>query len=154
MEKAQPTEEGQPFFEEGVAAGFPSPAEGEKHNMLDLNGLCVRHPLATYYVRARGDSMAGAGIEDGDILVVDRSLRAASGDVIIASLGGGFTVKRLEIRDRKARLLPENPAYAPIDITPEQQAEFFGVVTWVVKPMKRPHWTPRGKEAPPSQKKA
>lgn len=149
MKKAPATEEGQPFFEEGVAAGFPSPAEGERRSILDLNGLCVRHPLATYYVRARGDSMVGAGIEDGDILVVDRSLRAASGDVIIASLGGEFTVKRLEIKGRKARLLPENPAYPPLDITPEQQAEFFGVVTWVVKPMKRRHGTQGGKEETP-----
>lgn len=137
MAEQQPTEHGQPCFEESVAAGFPSPAAGEIHHILDLNSLCIRHPLSTYYVRARGDSMTGAGIGDGDVLVVDRSIRAASGDVIIASLNGEFTVKRLEIRGKEVRLVPENPAYSPIDITPELQAEFFGVVTWVVKPLKR-----------------
>ncbi len=122
-----------PLFAEGVAAGFPSPAAGENSEALDLNRLCIRHPSATYFVRARGESMVGAGIADGDILVVDRSERARNGDIIIAALDGEFTVKRLEMQGERVRLLPENPAFSPIAITPGMDAEFFGVVTSVVK---------------------
>ena len=122
-----------PFFAEGVAAGFPSPAVGELNGTLDLNQLCVRHPAATYFVRARGDSMTGAGIDDGDILVVDRSITVTNGAIIIAALDGEFTVKRLELNEKKVRLLPENPAYTPIEITPGSGAEFFGIVTFVIK---------------------
>lgn len=122
-----------PFFSEGVAAGFPSPATGDMQGTLDLNALCIRHPAATYYIRARGESMIGAGIEDGDILMVDRALRPSNGDIIIAALDGEFTVKRLELKDKSVRLLPENPNFSPINITAQSNAEFFGVVTWVLK---------------------
>ncbi len=134
---AEPSPHAPLFFAEGVAAGFPSPAAGENSEQLDLNRLCVRHPSATYFVRARGESMMGAGIADGDILVVDRSERARNGDIIIASLSGEFTVKRLEMHEGRVRLLPENPAYAPITLTPGMDAEFFGVVTSVVKLLRR-----------------
>ena len=76
-----------------VVAGFPSPAEQYMEPPLDLNELLVRHPAATYFVRVSGDSMIGAGINDGDLLVVDRSLRPADGDIIIACVDGDFTVK-------------------------------------------------------------
>ncbi len=122
-----------PLFAEGVAAGFPSPAAGESSEELDLNRLCIRHPSATYFVRARGESMLGAGIGDGDILVVDRSERARNGDIIIAAIDGEFTVKRLEKLGERVRLLPENEAYKPMEIVPGMEAEFFGVVTAVVK---------------------
>lgn len=79
--------------------------------------------------------MTGAGIEDGDILVVDRSVHASSGAIVIASLNGEFTVKRLEKTETHVRLLPENPAYRPIEITADSGAEFFGVVTFVIKNM-------------------
>ena len=124
-----------PFFSEGVAAGFPSPAVGELSGTLDLNSLCVKHPAATYFVRARGESMAGAGINDGDILVVDRSVTVTNLAIIIAALNGDFTVKRLIQEDGKVFLQPENDAYTPIEITPESGAEFFGVVTYVIKKM-------------------
>lgn len=127
---------GQPYFEEGVAAGFPSPAQGELHSVLDLNTLCTRHPATTYYVRARGESMAGAGINDGDILVVDRSLLPKSGDIIIAAIDGEFTVKRLRCRGNLVQLVPENPHFTPRTLTEAEQSEFFGVVTWIVKPVK------------------
>ena len=80
-----------------VVAGFPSPAEQYLEPPLDLNELLVRRPAATYFVRVEGDSMVGAGISDGDLLVVDRSLRPADGDVIIASVDGDFTVKTLRL---------------------------------------------------------
>lgn len=129
--------ENPPLFDDSVAAGFPSPAEGEIRSSLSLDSLCIRHPSATYFVRARGESMVGAGIDDGDILVVDRSALVRNGDIIIASIGGEFTVKRLDKTPNGVRLLPENPAYSPITITPELEAEFFGVVTWVVKAMRK-----------------
>lgn len=122
-----------PFFAEGVAAGFPSPAVGELNGSLDLNRLCVRHPAATYFVRARGESMTGAGIDDGDILVVDRSVTVTNGAIIIASLNGEFTVKRLHMQDGIVQLRPENDAFPIIHITPDSGAEFFGVVTFVIK---------------------
>lgn len=128
---------GIPFFSETVAAGFPSPAMGELNGTLDLNDLCIRHPSATYFIRARGESMMGAGIGDGDILVVDRSLTARHGDIIIAAVSGEFTVKRLDMRPNSPiRLCPENPAYTPITLTPELDAEFFGVVTYCLKNMR------------------
>lgn len=134
MSEPQKTEV--PFFSESVAAGFPSPARGELNGTLDLNDLCIRHPAATYFVRARGESMVNAGIGDGDVLVVDRSLTAVHGDIIIASVAGEFTVKRLYKRGDVVRLMPENELFSPIDITPELGAEFFGVVTYVIRKLK------------------
>lgn len=125
-----------PFFTEGVTAGFPSPAMGDVQGTLDLNSLCIRHRAATYYIRARGESMINAGIDDGDILVVDRAVSANNGDIIIAALNGEFTVKRLELKENSVRLLPENPVYSPICITADNPAEFFGVVTWIIKQAK------------------
>lgn len=122
-----------PFFAEAVAAGFPSPAAGDLNGTLDLNELCVRHPAATYFIRARGESMIGAGIGDGDVLVVDRSASAGNGDIIIAAVDGEFTVKRLSKNGNEVSLLPENPAFAPIRIRPGMDAEYFGVVTHVIK---------------------
>lgn len=121
-----------PLFEEGVAAGFPSPAQDAIDRTLDLNELCVRHPAATYFVRARGDSMLGAGIHDGDVLVVDRALDARDGDVVIAAFEGEFTVKRLDKSGGGVRLVPENPAYPAIEVRPGVECSLFGVVTSVV----------------------
>lgn len=122
-----------PYFEEGVMAGFPSPVMGELNGTLNLNTLCIRHPATTYYVRARGDSMIGAGICDGDILVVDRSIEAQHGDIVIAAIDGEFTVKRLLKKGNSVFLAPENPAYASRLLTSEEISEFFGVVTWILK---------------------
>lgn len=122
-----------PFFAESVPAGFPTPTVGEINGTLDLNQLCVRHPAATYYVRARGNSMTGAGIDDGDILVVDRSIDPTHGTIIIAAINGEFTVKKLEQRNGKHWLVPANPDYSPIEITLEQMADIFGVVTFVIR---------------------
>lgn len=129
-------ENGQPYFEEGVAAGFPSPVMGELNSTLNLNELCVRHPASTYYVKARGESMSGAGINDGDILVVDRLPIPQNGDIIIAAIDGEFTVKRLRREGALVQLVPENPHYPIRTLTEEEQSDFFGVVTWVIKPIK------------------
>ena len=126
-------QESLPYFEEGVMAGFPSPVMGELNGTLNLNTLCIQHPATTYYVRARGDSMIGAGICDGDIMVVDRSITPQHGDIIIAAIDGEFTVKRLHRKGSNVFLSPENPAYPSRLLTAEEQAEFFGVVTWILK---------------------
>ena len=85
-----------PYFEGGVSAGFPSPAEDYMHAKLDLNELLVEHPSATYYVRVNGDSMLGAGIVSGDLLVVDRSLEVTNNCIVVAHIDGEFTVKELK----------------------------------------------------------
>ena len=112
-----------------VVAGFPSPAEQYQEPPLDLNELLVKRPAATYFVRVEGDSMVGAGISDGDLLVVDRSLRPADGDVVIASVDGDFTVKTLRTGRGGIRLVAANPAYPDIVLEPGQQLDYFGKVT-------------------------
>lgn len=121
-----------PLFESRVAAGFPSPAEDYIDKKLDLNELLVPHPASTFFVRVEGDSMLGAGIHSGDILVVDRSIKASDGKVIIAVLEGELTVKRFKRKNNRILLLPENKDYDPIEVTPEQNFEVWGVVTNVI----------------------
>ena len=112
-----------------VVAGFPSPAEQYQEPPLDLNELLVKRPAATYFVRVEGDSMVGAGIRDGDLLVVDRSLRPADGDVIIASVDGDFTVKTYRRDKSGVRLEPANPNYPVIRLRAGQELDYFGKVT-------------------------
>ncbi len=112
-----------------VVAGFPSPAEQYQEPPLDLNELLVKRPAATYFVRVQGDSMVGAGISDGDMLVVDRSLRPADGDVIIASVDGDFTVKTYHRDKDGIRLEPANQAYPIIRLRAGQELDYFGKVT-------------------------
>jgi DNA polymerase V len=126
-----------PFFADSVPAGFPSPATDYCEKTLDLNQLCIKKPAATYFVRAQGDSMQGAGIFSGDVLVVDRSLEACHGDIVIAEFNGELTVKRLELRP-KTRLVPMNRKYSPIDIPQEAQLEIFGVVTTSIHSLRTP----------------
>ncbi|WP_417223267.1 translesion error-prone DNA polymerase V autoproteolytic subunit [Amphritea sp.] len=120
-----------PLFMSRVMAGFPSPAQDYIERTLDLNELCIEHPAATYFVRAEGDSMEGVGIFSRDVLVVDRSLKAANGDIVIACVDGEFTVKELSTRPT-LQLLAHNPAYTPIEFGPESTLELFGVVTTVI----------------------
>ncbi len=121
-----------PLFLDRVPAGFPSPAQDYVERTLDLNELCIKHPAATFFVRVEGDSMSGAGILPNDILVVDRSIQATQGDIVVASLYGEFTVKEL-VLGAKPYLLPHNPAYPPIDIPEGGDLEIFGVVTNVIR---------------------
>jgi DNA polymerase V len=115
-----------------IPAGFPSPAEDYIDSHLDLNDHLVRNPAATYFVRVSGDSMAGANIQAGDILVVDRALEPASGRIVIASLDGELTVKRLRRRGARLFLEPENTAYKVVEIAPDANFEVWGVVTFVI----------------------
>lgn len=119
-----------PLYSDRVPAGFPSPAQDYVEAELDLNSYCIRHPSATYFLRASGNSMADAGMRDGDLLVVDKSITPQHGDIVIASVDGEFTVKKLQTRPRLA-LCPMNPAYAPMYPDPDA-LEIFGVVTHFV----------------------
>lgn len=120
-----------PFYLSSVSAGFPSPAQDYVEKVLDLNELLIRRPAATYFVRASGDSMCDAGINEGDVLIVDRSLQAKEGDIVIAALEGELTVKQLQLKP-SCQLLPRNSAYHPIMISEADTLELFGVVTYVV----------------------
>lgn len=121
-----------PLYASRVQAGFPSPADDYVEGVLDLNEHLIRHPAATYFVRATGDSMLGAGIHPGDLLVVDRAIEPTDGRVVIAVLDGELTVKRLRLRDGLVQLVPENPAYTPITLASDAELIVWGVVTSVV----------------------
>jgi DNA polymerase V len=122
-----------PFIGSLVPAGFPSPAQDYIESVLDLNELLIQHPAATYFVRVEGYSMINSGINPNDILIVDRSLEAADGKVVIAVLEGEFTVKRLQINKKgEYYLMPDNDAYKPIKITNEMDFSIWGVVTNVI----------------------
>ncbi|MDP5031430.1 MAG: translesion error-prone DNA polymerase V autoproteolytic subunit [Paraglaciecola sp.] len=123
-----------PLYGDLISAGFPSPAQDYVEQTLDLNELCIRHPAATFLVRVSGDSMKDKGILDGDVLVVDRSVNAVHGSIIIAALNREFTVKELCLKPVK-RLLPHNKAYQPIPLTEQDEFEVFGVVVSVVRKM-------------------
>lgn len=121
-----------PIFLGRLPAGFPSPADDYLEGKLDITKHLVKHPAATFYVRVSGDSMIGAGIHSGDLLVVDRSLEPKNGNVIVAALDGDLTVKRLYQKNGLIRLLPENQEYQPIEIQDGQSFEIWGVVTSVI----------------------
>jgi len=123
---------GTPLFLESVSAGFPSPAEDYIEQSLDLNEFCIKRPAATFFVRVQGDSMIDAGIYSEDMLVIDRSIPATHGDIVIAGLHGEFTVKELQLKPR-ACLVPKNKAYSPIDIPEGSELDIFGVVTHVIR---------------------
>jgi len=122
----------QSFFEAGVSAGFPSPAADYEESKLDLNRHLIKNPAATFFVRASGDSMVGAGIHSGDLLIVDRSLEPRDKSVVIAIMDGAFTVKRIRIGKRKIALEPENESYSTQEINTDTKLEVWGVVTNVI----------------------
>lgn len=119
------------FFETLVPAGFPSQAEDYIEQALDLNEWIVEHPAATFFIRVEGDSMEGACIASGALLVVDRSLHAKDGDIVVALLRGEFLVKRLE-KGSRIRLLAENPKYPPIEVAEGDEFQIWGVVTHAI----------------------
>ncbi|AOZ52673.1 error-prone repair protein UmuD [Chromobacterium vaccinii] len=116
-----------------VRAGFPSPADDYLDDSINLHEYLVEDPPATFIVRVRGDSMIGAGIDNGDLLVVDKGLTANHGDIVIAVLDGEFTVKRLHRIRGHCALIAENPAYPPIRLADGQELEVWGVVRGCVK---------------------
>lgn len=121
-----------PLFSSKVAAGFPVPAEDDVETYLDLNTHLISKPSATFLVKVSGDSMILAGINDGDILVVDRSIEPKNGSIVIAVLNSELTVKRLHLEKGRCYLKPENDAYQPIEVESEMTFSIWGVVTSVI----------------------
>lgn len=126
-----------PYADQGIQAGFPSPAQDYISESIDLNRELIRHPAATFYGRVSGDSMIGDGIESGDILVIDRSIEPSDGDLAVCCLDGDFTLKRISLTDGVVRLIPSNEWFDPILVTPESQFEVWGVVTYTIKQHRR-----------------
>ncbi len=122
-----------PLFSHKVPAGFPSPADDYIEGRLSLDEHLITNKDATFFVRAKGNSMVDAGIFDGDLLVVDKSLTPSSGNIVIAIIDGDLTVKRLVLRDNKTILKPENPRFKEIELKDGQELQVWGVVTSTVK---------------------
>ncbi|MFA6163840.1 MAG: translesion error-prone DNA polymerase V autoproteolytic subunit [Methylobacter sp.] len=125
-----------PLFASKIPAGFPSPADDHLEATIDLNQQYVRHPAATFFVRVQGHSMIGAGIHNGDMLVVDRSLEAQSGSIVIAVVNGELTVKRLVINGDGVWLMPENPDFQSLQINEGMGLHIWGVVAQSFIPCK------------------
>lgn len=121
-----------PLYLSRIKAGFPSAADDYLDKKLDLNEHLIKHPSSTFFVRVKGDSMMGAGINSGDILIVDRSVEAKSGKIVVVILNGEFTVKRLHKRQERIFLLAENPEYGPIEVKQGTDFEIWGVVLHVI----------------------
>jgi DNA polymerase V len=124
-----------PLFSGKVAAGFPSPADDYIEKTLDLNELLVKKPAATFFARAQGESMLGAGIHPNDILVVDRSIEPVPGKIVVCALNGELVVKRLKRLEDRWVLASENPFYPDIRLHDELQMVIWGVVTNVIHPV-------------------
>lgn len=121
------------FFDTGISAGFPSPAEDFKEQRLSLDDELVKNKEATFYARVSGQSMIGAGLDDNDLLVIDRSLEPENNKIAVCFLDGEFTVKRLRVSNDEVWLQPENPDYPIIKITEENNFLIWGIVTNVIK---------------------
>lgn len=122
-----------PVADGGIRAGFPSPAQDYLESGIDLNKELVKNPSSTFFGRVSGDSMAGAGIEDGDLIVIDKSISASEGDIAVCFVDGEFTLKRIHIENDFVWLVPENPKYRKIKVTPDQNFMVWGVVTYSIK---------------------
>jgi DNA polymerase V len=124
-----------PLFSGKVAAGFPSPADDYVEKTLDLNELLVKKPTATFFARAQGESMLGAGIHPNDILVIDRSIEPVPGKIVVCALNGELAVKRLKRLEDQWVLASENPFYPDIRLNEELDMVVWGVVTNVIHPV-------------------
>ena len=121
------------WAQEGISAGFPSPADDFKELRISIDQEVVRNEEATFYARVSGESMQGAGLDDGDLLVIDRSLEPIDNKIAVCFIDGEFTVKRLKVTKDEVLLMPENPKYQSIKVTEENELIIWGVVTYVVK---------------------
>jgi len=131
----QSTQCERPLFMVPVSAGFPSPAEDYIEGNLDLNEYLIKHPAATFFVKVTGSSMIDAGIHDGDILIVDRSIKPVNKKVVIAVVNGELTVRRIRVTKGKVVLVSENKDYKPLQVDEEMGFEVWGVVTNVIHPL-------------------
>ncbi len=121
-----------PLYFSSISAGFPSPADDYIEKTLDLNEYLIKHPASTFFLRASGNSMIKAGIQSGDILIIDRSLKPENNNVVVAVVDNEFTVKRLKIIKKKIFLAPENDDLNDIEIKETDDFEIWGVVTSVI----------------------
>jgi len=128
-----------PFADEGIRAGFPSPAQDYITKSIDLNKELIQNKETTFYARVEGDSMVGAGIYDGDYVVIDKSLEASDGDYIAAYVDGEFTLKQFkrDVKHKCAWLIPYNPEFKPIKVTAENNFMVWGVVTNIIRRLKK-----------------
>lgn len=122
-----------PLYSHTVPAGSPLLADDAVEDVIDLNTHLIPHREATFMVKVKGDSMQGAGIEEGDMLLVDRTLPPVHGKIVVAAIEGELTVKRLALRGDQVQLCPENAAYAPLTLLPEQDLQILGVVRSVIR---------------------
>lgn len=122
-----------PLIDGGISAGFPSPALDFVDLSIDLNRHIIKHPAATFFGRVKGDSLINAGINDGDLLVIDRSLEPTNGKIAVCYIDGEFTAKRIEVENNTLRLKAENSKYKPIEVTSDNEFLIWGVVTYVIK---------------------
>lgn len=128
-----------PFADQGIQAGFPSPAQDYISESIDLNREIVQHPASTFYGRVSGESMINDGINPDDIIVIDRSLEPHDGDLAVCCLDGEFTLKRIHLEKDKVWLIPANEEFDPILVTPEDRFEIWGIVTYTIKRNRRKH---------------
>jgi DNA polymerase V len=119
-----------PFYNSKVAAGFPSPADDHMDRKLDLNEHLIDSPSSTFFIRATGESMSGAGIHDGSLLIVDKAAEPRHNKIVIAVIDGEFTIKRLKVTKNGFLLVPENPNYQPIKLN--ENSSIWGVVTSII----------------------
>lgn len=126
-----------PYADGEIKAGFPSPAQDRLNETIDLNSEIVNHPASTFYGRVTGDSMIEEGIDDGDILVIDRSLEPLNGDLAVCCIDGEFTVKRLKVERHRVLLLPSNRNYRPIEVREDDDFTVWGIVTHTIKKNRR-----------------
>ena len=122
-----------PFISAGIKAGFPSPAADFDESKISLDAVLVKNRETTFYAKASGTSMIGAGIDDGDIMVIDRSLEPKNNKIAVCFLDGEFTVKRIKVTKEEVFLMPENKLFEPIKITEENELIVWGIVTYVIK---------------------
>jgi DNA polymerase V len=122
-----------PYFKGGIKAGFPSPATDFEGTQISLDKVLVKNFEATFYAKADGTSMIGAGIDDGDIMVIDRSMEPTDGKIAVCCIDGEFTVKRIKVEKDALYLMPENAAFQPIKVTEENKLLVWGIVTYVIK---------------------
>ena len=121
------------FFETRVQAGFPSPAQGEYADSIDLNRALITNPAATFCARVIGNSMVDAGINEGDLLIIDRSITPHDGNIAVCFIDGDFTVKRLSVREEGVFLTPANASFPEIQVTEDSSFQVWGVVSHIIK---------------------
>lgn len=121
------------FAEGGICAGFPSPAQDYLELSIDLNTELIRHPAATFFGRVVGNSLEEAGVTEGDILIIDKSLKPQDGNICVCFLDGDFTLKFIRHTENEIWLIPANKAYTPIKVTEDNNFMIWGVVTYTIK---------------------